>query len=124
MSKRHSESYEIPGFAVRGEAMPWGTLLIAQGEMDIAAVPELRRLLDEAIGSRVERIILDLADVEFVDSIALATLVGAKRRLGAEGRLAVVVTRPYVLLVFEATGLNHVVTLVETREAAIAAVTA
>lgn len=112
------------GFAVESEAVTWdGTLAVARGEMDIAAVPALRKLLDDAIGTGTRRMVIDLTDVDFVDSVALATLVGAKRRLGPEGRLAVVVTHPYVLLVFEATGLNHVVTISDTREAAVAAVT-
>ena len=113
------------GFAVEAEPVSWdGTLAVARGEMDIAAVPALRRLLDDAIGTGTRRMVIDLTDVDFVDSVALATLVGAKRRLGPEGRLAVVVTHPYVLLVFEATGLNHVVAICDTREAAVTAVTA
>lgn len=112
-----------PTFAIDTEPVDWGgTLIVAEGEMDIAAVPDLRRLLDQAITASVPRVVLDLSEVDFVDSVALATLIGAKRRLGPEGQLAVVVTHPYVLLVFEATGLNHVVTITETRETAVAAI--
>ena len=120
LTPKHTD--ETPGFHIHAEPADWGgTLVVASGEMDIAAVPELRRQLDQATGARVPRLVLDLVDVDFVDSVALATLIGAKRRLGPEGRLAVVVTHPYVLLVLEATGLNHVVTLTRTREAAFAA---
>ncbi len=118
------ETSDVVGFSVATEPADWGTLLVAEGEMDIAAVPELRRLLDETIGEGAGRMVIDLTAVDFVDSVALATLVGAKRRLGPDGQLAVVITHPYVMLVFEATGLNHVVTLTDTREAAIAAVAA
>lgn len=113
------------GFAVQTEPVDWdGTLAVARGEMDIAAVPALRKLLDDVIGSGTRRLVIDLAGVDFVDSVALATLIGAKRRIGDEGRLAIVATHPYVLLIFEATGLHHVVSIVDSREAAVAEVTA
>jgi anti-sigma B factor antagonist len=113
------------GFAVATEPVDWdGTLAVARGEMDIAAVPALRKLLDDVIGGGTRRLVIDLTDVDFVDSVALATLIGAKRRIGESGRLAIVATHPYVLLVFEATGLHHVVSIVPSREAAVAEVTA
>ena len=121
----HHHHAAAEGFEVVREAVAWdGTLIVARGEMDIAAVPALRRLLDDAVASGPPRVVLDLTAVDFVDSVALATLVGAKRRLGPEGRLAVVAGQPYVLLVLEATGLDHVVTIVPSREDAVAAVTA
>ncbi len=125
MQMRLRQAYDaLPGFTVEAEAVDWdGTLLVASGEMDIAAVPALRGLLDEAIAAGETRMVVDLTDVEFIDSVALATLVGAKRRLGPDGRLALVVTHPYVLLVLQATGLDHVVCLTGAREAAVAEVT-
>jgi len=113
------------GFAVGTEPVDWdGTLAVARGEMDIAAVPALRKLLDDVIGGGARRLVIDLTEVDFVDSVALATLIGAKRRIGEDGRLAIIATHPYVLLVFEATGLHHIVSIVESREAAVAAITA
>lgn len=125
MQMRLRQAYSAPpGFTVEAEAVDWdGTLVVASGEMDIAAVPALRGLLDEAIAAGETRMVVDLTDVDFVDSVALATLVGAKRRLGPDGCLALVVTHPYVLLVLQATGLDHVVCLTGSREAAVAEVT-
>lgn len=113
------------GFAVGTEPVDWeGTLAVSRGEMDIAAVPALRKLLDDVIGAGTRRLVIDLTEVDFVDSVALATLVGAQRRIGDDGRMAIVATHPYVMLVFEATGLHHVISIVDSREAAVARVTA
>ena len=96
------------------EQAPWeGTLLVARGELDIASVTTLREKLDEAAGSA--RILLDFAEVTFIDSLSLATIVAANRRLDADGRLAVVADHPSVLLIIEAGGLDSVVEVFRTR---------
>ena len=96
------------------EPAPWeGTLLVARGELDIATVMALRGKLEGATGSA--RVLLDFADVTFIDSLSLAAIVACKRRLSEDGRLAVVADHPYVLLIFEAGGLDSVVELFRTR---------
>jgi anti-sigma B factor antagonist len=92
-----------------------GLLLVAEGELDIDAVGELRRRLERATSSGLRRILLDLAEVTFIDSLSLATIVAANRRLGHDGRLAVVADHPYVLLILEACGLDSVVEVFRTR---------
>jgi anti-sigma B factor antagonist len=92
-----------------------GLLLVAEGELDIDAVGELRRRLERATSSGLRRILLDLAEVTFIDSLSLATIVAANRRLGHDGRLAVVADHAYVLLILEACGLDSVVEVFRTR---------
>src|SRR3954451_64519 len=99
------------------ETAPWeGTLLVARGELDIASVMALREKLEGASGSA--RVLLDFAEVTFIDSLSLAAIVAAKRRLDDGGRLAVVADHPYVLLIFEAGGLDSVVEVFRTRDEA------
>lgn len=50
----------------------------AEGELDIAAVPRLRDAIRHA-ARRSPRVVADLRDVEFMDSFALAALVGLQR---------------------------------------------
>jgi anti-sigma B factor antagonist len=92
-----------------------GLLLAARGELDIAAVGGLRERLERATSSGAERILLDLAEVTFIDSLSLAAIVAANRRLGHAGRLAIVADHAYVLLILEACGLDSVVEVFRTR---------
>jgi anti-anti-sigma factor len=102
------------GHEIVVEPAPWeGTLLVARGELDIASVMALREKLEGASGSA--RVLLDFAEVTFIDSLSLAAIVAAKRRLDEHGRLAVVADHPYVLLIFEAGGLDSVVEVFRTR---------
>jgi anti-sigma B factor antagonist len=107
------------GFLLAEETVPWGRLAVLAGELDMDAAPLLRDWLTTTIEGGTDRIVLDFSDVTFVDSLSLAAVVAAKRRLGAGGRLAVVVDNPYVLLIFEAGGLDSVFEVFANREAAV-----
>ena len=104
--------------------LPSGIVIKAFGELDIATAPGLRDRLNAAIESGITRIVVDLSEVVFVDSLSLASIVGAQTRLAESGRLAVAASHPYVLLIFEAGGLDSVLTMFETPEQAVAFVQA
>jgi anti-sigma B factor antagonist len=118
---------KIPGaFDVTEEQLfPSGVVLAVSGELDMATAPELRERLDAALEAGVRRIVVDLQELTVLDSIALAMLLHASRRLGDEGRMAVVVAPDsYVRLIFEVAGMPHCVDVVESRAQAIARATA
>ena len=92
-----------------------GLVLEVHGEVDVASSGEVRERLRAAAETGASRILVDLSDVTFIDSIAMAGIVGAQRRLPPGGRLAIVAYHPYVLLVLEAVGLQHVVHVYPTR---------
>jgi anti-sigma B factor antagonist len=97
----------------------WGAfVLVVRGELDVATVDEMRKALHDAATGGASRILVDLTDVSFIDSVSMAAIVGTKRRMGPGGRLAVAASHPYVLLVVEAVGLQHVVDVLPTREEA------
>jgi anti-sigma B factor antagonist len=103
---------------------PAGRLLAVCGELDIATVPELRERLDAAVDAGVKRLVLDLSDIAFMDSVAMAAILHARTQLGKDGRLAVVLGREsYTQLVFEIAGLPRCLALFETRAAAVKHVT-
>jgi anti-sigma B factor antagonist len=97
-----------------------GALIVAQGELDVQSVDELRARLNEALDAGNKRIVVDLAEVSFIDSLSLSALVGARRKLGDDGRLAVVAAHEYVRLILQATGLEQVLDVFDSREAAAA----
>src|SRR6185369_3274819 len=79
------------------ETPDWaGALIVASGELDVQSVPQLKEHLADAIDGGAKAIVVDLADVSFIDSISLSALVGARRKLGDGGRLAIVAVHEYV----------------------------
>ena len=98
-----------------------GTILAVAGELDIATAPELRGRLTAAIEAGKTGIVVDLREVAFMDSVAMAAILHARTQLGDRGRLAVVLDdESYTRLVFEIAGLPRCLDLFETREAAAA----
>lgn len=75
---------------VRGIESRHGAIVVAlAGELDLYNAGEIRAALAEAIASSPRRVVIDLAEVEFVDSTALGVLVEARSQLGPDGfRLA------------------------------------
>jgi anti-sigma B factor antagonist len=102
-----------------------GVVFTAYGELDMATVPELRERMGAAIEGGIHRVVIDLRPLDFLDSVAVAAMLHARRQLGDEGRLVVIIDPDsYIRMVFEIAGLPQCLDVVETREAALAAVTA
>lgn len=112
---------ESPEFGVVREPMgEHGVLVVVRGELDILTVPELRAALMEELERGVRRILLDLTEVSFIDSVSLAAIVNTRRRLGDDGRIGVVLEEgSYAMLIFEIGGLDSIVELFHTRERAV-----
>jgi anti-sigma B factor antagonist len=71
---------------------PWGTVLTATGELDVATAPELKGELASLL-SEGKSVVVDLTAVTFLDSRGIGALVGATRGAReAGGDLAVVAT--------------------------------
>jgi anti-anti-sigma factor len=115
----------IVGATVTEERIePSALLLAAAGELDIATAEKLREPLTTALDAGIRRLVIDLSEVSFMDSVALAALVQASRRLDPDGRMAIVIAPgSYTRLIFEAAGLDGCLDLVATREQAVAHVT-
>jgi anti-sigma B factor antagonist len=106
---------------ISAETPDWpGALIVARGELDVQSVADLRARLNEAIDAGNKKVVIDLAQVSFIDSLSLSALVAARRRIGDDGRLALVAVHEYVRLILQATGLEQVLDVFETREDAVA----
>jgi anti-sigma B factor antagonist len=94
-------------------------VLAVSGEVDVATVPRLREQLHGLVASGTPRIVVDLDAVDFLDSTGLGVLVGALKRVRANGgELALVCTAPRIRKVFEVTGLTKVFALFDTVDEA------
>ena len=97
-------------------------VLAASGEIDVAAAPALRERLVAAIAEGTIRLVLDLENVDFIDSTGLGVLVGAVRRArAADGDLRLVCTNQRILKVFDVTGLDEVFVIAPSVEDAVSA---
>jgi anti-sigma B factor antagonist len=98
-------------------------LIVAGGELDYEASPQLRARILSAIDSGKRNLVLDLSAVGFIDSTAIGVLAGALARLDqvGGGSLAVVCTHEKVLQIFDITGLDDVIELHDSREQALSA---
>jgi anti-sigma B factor antagonist len=117
--------FESP-FRIEEERLgPATVMLVLHGEADLHSAPELRERLRATIDDGAEKVILDLSDSAFVDSTSLGVLLGAMKRLRErDGQIRLVVPRPDVRRIFEITLLDRVFPLHETREQALAALSA
>jgi anti-sigma B factor antagonist len=99
---------------------PAGVVLTASGELDMATTPRLRERLRELIEAGARRLVIDLTPISFMDSVALAAILTARRDLADVGRMAVVIAPDsYPRLVFEIAGLPEFLNVFETRDAAV-----
>ena len=100
-------------------------VLVAGGEIDYAASPQLRERIDAHIDAGGRRVVVDLSMVTFIDSTAIGVLVGAVMRLRelGEGSLTVVCAddNDRVLRIFEIAGLDSLIGLHHSREEALSA---
>jgi len=100
------------------------TCVTVSGELNIATAPDLRDRLTAAIDRGLTGLVLDLRNVTFMDSVAMATIIHVRTQLGGRGRLAVVLdAESYTQLVFEIAGLPRCLDLFETRDEAVRHVT-
>jgi anti-sigma B factor antagonist len=99
-----------------------GHLIAITGELDLAATPELSTILLMAARSPGEIVVLDLANVEFIDSSALGTLLNAGGEIESRGkRLRIVCGDGPVRKLLEMTNLTNRFQLCPTRDDALAA---
>jgi anti-sigma B factor antagonist len=66
-------------FSVRTEQRGAATVVVPHGELDLATAPALELALDSALGS-APRVVLDLRELDFIDSSGLRTLLTARKR--------------------------------------------
>ena len=87
------------------------------GELDLASAPALADAIAGAASSGAELVIVDLRDVEFMDSSGIGVLVKAHQAATQSGRrFAVVKGSPQVDRILRLTGLHELMTLLDAPE--------
>jgi anti-sigma B factor antagonist len=114
----------VPHFELSEQSSATGAHIIqVSGEIHVTTAPEFSQRLSGAIDSGQTAVVLDMAGVEFIDSTGLSVLLNALRRVTRQqGNLALVVSNPTVLRLFEITRLDSTFDIAPTRGDAIARV--
>lgn len=92
-----------------------------RGSLDLATAPSLRAALLEAANEGKHDIIVDLSQLEFLDSTGLGALIGAHRRaLEHGGRVRLIVNDGPIQRLLTITGLMRIFSVYASTEAALA----
>ena len=93
-----------------------------RGDVDVYTCPQLRTALLDLLEAGQHDIVLDLAEVNYMDSRALGVLVEAARRVreGGRSRLHLVRVQPRVKSTFDLTRLMMIFRWYDSAEAALA----
>ena len=98
------------------------SLVRVGGRLDLVSSSEMRSALDYALDDRPSRLVVDLADVEFMDSTGLGVLVAAQRKAQSIGSSIVLSSaRPIVSTVLRVTSASELLPLYDSSEQALAA---
>jgi anti-sigma B factor antagonist len=86
--------------------------LAIRGEVDVSTSAALREELYRLIDAGATRVVIDCAEMDFIDSSGLGVLVGALKRLREkDGELVLRNLNPSARKVFEITGLTKLFTI-------------
>ena len=105
----------VDGLGVTSEVIGAATVLHVTGELDLVSAPRLRTALSSLHGGTSGEVVIDLAELVYIDSVGIGLLVASRRGLDADGRtLTIRNPAPQVLRLFEITGLVEYLGLTET----------
>ncbi|WP_245672742.1 STAS domain-containing protein [Aldersonia kunmingensis] len=111
------------GFAV---AATWhGTVLIlaASGTLDMATAPQFTESIEDSLTNEPAVVIIDLTDVEFLASAGMTVLLTVHERIRESAQFAVVADGPSVARPMHLVGLDKLLTIHTTLDAALEAAT-
>ena len=104
-------------FPAAADGGPVSAVVVLRGRLDAVEAPALRAEFARLLPARPAVVVVDLADVAFVDSAGLAALVRFRRELHGVGGDLVLIrpTRAEAFRVFRLTQFDEVFLLVASR---------
>ncbi len=99
---------------------PSGTVVEAQGDIDLRFQPEFQKALLGVCGEKPPRLVIHLGLVEYMDSSGVGTLVKISHTVKVnKGKLVLVAPNARVRSIFEITTLDKYFTILDTEEEAL-----
>lgn len=91
------------------------TMISLQGKLDETTAPALKAELKKIVETNSDRLVLDLSDLEFMDSTGMeAVLYGLRIMVGREGDLRIAAPPDSVRALFELARLDRVFRIVDS----------
>lgn len=107
-----------PQFGVRIAHHESETLITVEGELDLSTRPLLQLRINGVLADAEGEVLLDLADVTYIEASDLSNILSARSTLVAQGRvLRVTHVSPQVSRLFELCGATHLLADQEPRGA-------
>jgi anti-sigma B factor antagonist len=95
-------------------------VVTVRGDLDLASAPRLRTLALDELLAGCRQLVLDLRDLEFVDSVGLGIIVAIRKRArGLGGDVALVVSTERIRRPLELSGVAGIVAIHDDVDAAL-----
>jgi anti-sigma B factor antagonist len=114
-------AFEAPNFHLTEEDLDGaGAVIRVAGDIHATTAPGFSEQLNDAIARGKTRVVLDLTDVEFIDSTGLSVLLNGLRRVTrVRGAMVIACANPTVLRLFEITKLDSTFEILASCDDAI-----
>jgi anti-sigma B factor antagonist len=89
--------------------------------IDAATATEFKERMGHWIDSGNHRIVLNLGEVDFIDSSGLGAIVSGLKKIGTNGNLVICAVRETVMSLFRLTRMNRVFEIFPTEDEAVKA---
>jgi len=97
------------------------SLFTLRGSLDLATAPSVRAALIEALDEDARGLVVDLSQVDFLDSTGLSALIGARKRATERsGEIRLIAQEGRILRLLRITGLADVFAVYPTLGDALA----
>lgn len=92
-----------------------------KGELDLLTAETFRNLVERAINQEnAQNLILDMEQLDFIDSSGLGVILGRYRRIREQGgNMAIVGVKPHVKRILELAGIMGIVKVYQQTEQAL-----
>ena len=90
--------------------------------IDAAAATEFKQKMSDWIESGNRRIVLNLAEVDFIDSSGLGAIISSLKKIGNDGNLVICTVKETVMSLFRLTRMNRVFDIFPSEDEALQAI--
>ena len=98
-------------------------VITLEGEVDVYTAPQLKQQMIIMLENGAKQMIVNLTDVEYLDSTALGVLIGGLKRMKEiDGNMSLICPVPRIRRVFEITGLDRVFGIYASEPEALEAI--
>jgi anti-sigma B factor antagonist len=98
------------------------TVVVVAGEIDVYTAPKLRDKISDLVAAGNHTLIIDMENVDFIDSTGLGVLVGGLKKVRAQdGSMSLICSQDRLLKIFTITGLAKVFSIYSSQGDALSA---